>query len=455
MSWAADFWRATPGVITGRFALIFAFAVLAHQEAYGVARDGVLGMCVTAAALVVLLQPRRLIFLLALAAMVVVDVCVRFETSFNHWLFAGLLALGVVVCCVYAVGRGASAGVSAILVETRLSGLLLSSLGALYAVAGFHKLNTDFLQSSESCGILLGAKALYAVGLPTHASLSPVFIAGTLAVELGMPLLLLSARSRPLVAVIGAGFHALCSLAGYPRFSALSLACMAPLIPAREHWFDRTTRPEYWWARATLVAALLVLMLQPQKVSDTGILLVNLSFVCAFGVMGAQSLLPGREQDARIAPAKRGLWLVTPALIVGLGMAPYLGLWTERAFGMYSNVRTEGGRSNHLIMRPWMQLFDYQRQLAVVVHDSGQLVLPRDSRQRALPMLEVHHRLLDRLSSQPASVGFTEQVTVLLEGQTVRLGAPTEGSSRYPLGRQRTLLRFRAIEETGPRACGV
>lgn len=446
-----DVWLAEPGVITGRFSLLFAFGVLAHQEGYGVARDGVLGTSVTLAALVALLQPRRLVVLFVLAAMVLLDVSVRFDSAFNHWLFAGLLSLGVMVWGVH----GLTSGASAQRMESRLSGLLLASLGALYAVAGFHKLNTDFLQSSESCGIVLGAKGLLALGLPTHESHAPVFIGGTLAVELGLPLMLLSPRLRPMVAVVGAGFHAFCSLAGYPRFSALSLACMAPLLPAQEQWFDRATHSALWWTRAAFVAALMLLMLQPQKISNTGFLLVNLTFVSALGVLGAQRLLPRRDGDPRTPLQLRGPWLVTPMLILVLGLAPYVGLGTERAFGMYSNVRTEGGRSNHLIMRPWMQLFDFQRDLAVVVQDAGQRVVPRQSKQRALPMMEIRQRLADPSPWRRDSATLGEEVTVVLEGRTLRLGAPTDRLSQSLPAWQRKLLRFRAIEVTGPRQCGV
>lgn len=446
-----DALRAESGVIGGRFSLIFAFGVLAHQEGYGVALDGVLGTSVTSAALLVLLQPRNLTALLALAALVAADVVVRFDSAFNHWVFAGLLSLGLLIWGAHGLARRDSGDV----METRLSGLLLASLGTLYAVAGFHKLNTDFLWSSESCGIVLGAKGLHALGLPTHASLAPVFIGGTLAVELGLPLLLLSPRFRPLVALIGAGFHAFCSLAGYPRFSSLSLACMAPLLPAEEQRLDRATRAEHLWKRTPIVGALMLLMLQPQAVSDTGFLFVNLFLTCMVGVLGAPRQWLLRDPGRRIAPTAYGPWLIAPALIVAFGVAPYLGLGTERAFGMYSNVRTEGGISNHLIMRPWMQLFDYQRQLATVVQDSGQRVVPRQSKQRALPMQEIRLRISDPSPWRRDSATLAKEVAVLLEGRMLRLGASSDPLSQSLPAWQRKLLRFRAIEATGPRQCGV
>ena len=51
-------------------------------------------------------------------------------------------------------------------------------------------------------------------------------------------------------------------------------------------------------------------------------------------------------------------------LLTGLnGCSPYLGLKTETAFAMYSNLRTEGGQSNHLLVPAGVQLFGFQQDL--------------------------------------------------------------------------------------------
>jgi len=58
--------------------------------------------------------------------------------------------------------------------------------------------------------------------------------------------------------------------------------------------------------------------------------------------------------------------LIVPVLLFANGMMPYLGLKTETSFAMYSNLHTEGGRTNHWLMPASLQLWDYQRDLVRV-----------------------------------------------------------------------------------------
>ena len=45
------------------------------------------------------------------------------------------------------------------------------------------------------------------------------------------------------------------------------------------------------------------------------------------------------------------------------GLSPYLGLKTESTFTMFSNLRTEGGYWNHLVVPASVRVFGYQDQL--------------------------------------------------------------------------------------------
>ena len=58
--------------------------------------------------------------------------------------------------------------------------------------------------------------------------------------------------------------------------------------------------------------------------------------------------------------------LIIPALLFANGLMPYLGLKTETSFAMYSNLRTEGGYSNHWLLPASLQIWDYQRDLVKI-----------------------------------------------------------------------------------------
>jgi hypothetical protein len=52
------------------------------------------------------------------------------------------------------------------------------------------------------------------------------------------------------------------------------------------------------------------------------------------------------------------------------GAAPYLGLKTESSLAMYSNLRTEGDATNHLLIRRTLRWWDYQQKLVRIVRSS-------------------------------------------------------------------------------------
>jgi hypothetical protein len=59
-------------------------------------------------------------------------------------------------------------------------------------------------------------------------------------------------------------------------------------------------------------------------------------------------------------------WLA-PLLLLFNGMNPYLGLKTASAFNMFTNLRTEGGQTNHLFMSQRLKLAHYQDDLVEII----------------------------------------------------------------------------------------
>ena len=64
------------------------------------------------------------------------------------------------------------------------------------------------------------------------------------------------------------------------------------------------------------------------------------------------------------------------------GFGPYLGLRTESSFSMFSNLHTENGVSNHLIVPSRIQITNWQRDLVEIVDsNNAELNKTRDNRQ--------------------------------------------------------------------------
>jgi hypothetical protein len=86
---------------------------------------------------------------------------------------------------------------------------------------------------------------------------------------------------------------------------------------------------------------------------------------------------------------------VVPALVLFNGLCPYLGLKTETAFAMYSNLRTEGGATNHLIFRRPLSLAYYQEDLVRVVESSDAAVQRAATERRPLPYYALRQAVRD------------------------------------------------------------
>ena len=247
--------------------------------------------------------------------------------------------------------------------------VLRAELVLLYFFAVLHKLNWAYFDPSVSC-------AVHTLARLTPASLTPwipeggaaqlLIIFGSLVIETSIPVLLCIRRTRIWGMILGFLFLSFIGL-GYFHFSTGLLALFILFIPtsALDHAFGRAKNGrerQPWrgwtakgWVVRLIVLALVVAMAEVRELSP-GIFrflqLVWLAGTIAFLVflVGAprgwllwRGASPGRLRDARLV-------LIFPLLLFFFGLSPYLGLRTVPAFSMFSNLRTEGGITNHLFM---------------------------------------------------------------------------------------------------------
>jgi len=92
-----------------------------------------------------------------------------------------------------------------------------------------------------------------------------------------------------------------------------------------------------------------------------------------------------RPSERRTTPAWS--WAL-PALVLLNGLNPYLGLRTQLSFSMFSNLRTEGGISNHLFMPRLLSLGHYQEDLVEIVATNDPDVERYREQQLLLPYFE-------------------------------------------------------------------
>ena len=150
------------------------------------------------------------------------------------------------------------------------------------------------------------------------------------------------------------------------------------------------------------------------------------------------------------APALSTPLIVMPLLVFLNGFCPYLGLKTESSFAMFANIRTEGGRNNHLFM-PSVPLAGYQTDIVQIISSTDGELQSLADRRRGLIYVEFR-RMLSKLTSPKFEVRFVrngvEQTLSVASNNAVKAF-----QTRPFL--ERKLLHFRWVQlDDGPQRCG-
>eukprot|EP00928_Gymnodinium_smaydae_P048040 TRINITY_DN32090_c0_g1_i1.p1 TRINITY_DN32090_c0_g1~~TRINITY_DN32090_c0_g1_i1.p1 ORF type:complete len:566 (-),score=83.00 TRINITY_DN32090_c0_g1_i1:50-1747(-) len=265
-------------------------------------------------------------------------------------------------------------------------------LVTLYSVTALHKMNADWSEQAWSCCTLMlgGVLALPPLRwtLPfVDTALAPHSATLT---ELGLPLLLFfpSRRGRRLRAatVLASLFHVfICQMVSpmsvYP-FSMLMAPLYVFVIPDEAvQIYDVVKR---WAWLLVLVFALCCRIWIPLMADDLpageepfeyppygcwapGVVWCLASFAL-LGVAAVFGRSAGCASNAVVLPTFRGRML---SLVVAVfGFCPYIGLRTHPALAMFSNLRTEGGRSNHLFLGDDFDFIGWQRDY-VTIHETN------------------------------------------------------------------------------------
>ena len=241
-------------------------------------------------------------------------------------------------------------------------------LGALYGMTALAKLNDGWTDARGSCVTLIAAAGLHEIGIapPPRIFAALPWVGVAAEVALGAAFLLrstgrlASTRWNFGLAAAGGAFHVLLAaprppLSVYP-FSAL----MAPLFA-----LGLSDGSDLDGGRAGLLLCLGSLVLAEAHKRLVGTAAAQLeyppyvSWDLGLSWCALAFLLVAREACvAPPRPAKRQRPSLAAALLVLVSCLPYVGLRTHPAFVMFSNLRIEGGRSNH-----WFLTSDLLRRI--------------------------------------------------------------------------------------------
>lgn len=312
----------------------------------------------------------------------------------NHLTLELITNVGILLALTGALVRNYRPGGPRLALDSPLArGLLLDSFApfvrinllVLYFFAVVHKLNWDFFNVGISCSsVLMQGFAQRFPFLPQSASAHWAAVWGTLVVEASIPIFLCFRRTRPAAILLGVGFHYFLSVhphAGLYSFSALLFALYTLFVPAdfpgkvlqlAQALFGRAQQRAAFALRAvtfTAAVGLIALATQGHARLWMGFLLWlgwGLLLAVTYVLVLSKNKFRFESRAALFGVWPAAFYLV-PVLVAFNGLSPYLGLKTENSFSMFSNLRTEGGVSNHLFLAHVPQLFDYQHDLVDIV----------------------------------------------------------------------------------------
>ena len=397
--------------------------------------------------------------------------------------------------------------------------VLQASMILVYSLAGFAKLNRDFLNPSVSCvgdmvGDLTSLVRSRAAGVPTlllllagalllagwllrrrfrpavlAAAGAAILAAGAVAIRLlpglardfGIPFVLgmaglvilwelvlgplLARRETQLpVLLFSWSMHATLALIGFVDFGALALTLLLTFVP--REWLDLVRAPTglrllgrplergqlYFLVCLVAGAASASGHRFPAGVAFNVAALVLLYPMLAAALSARRPAWPGVPIRGASTPA----WLYLIPLALDLhGATSYLGLRTAGNFTMFSNLRTEGERSNHLLLgaNPF-KWWHYQEDVVRVIRlDDRQAMIGYNYQPlegNTLPVVEFR-----KLVHWWTEAGRRVSITFEYGGTTYATDDIAQEAAWRSRGRdwEMRLMDFRIIQGAGPNRC--
>lgn len=370
------------------FAVALAMGALIHE--WNSSFPKWVAIPVAVAALVVLLRPSSPVRLVALLAALIVECASRLPNPVNHQALLAILGLAAGLWWVVLRLRAPAIAADPAQLYERIAPFLRVGFITMWIFAAMAKMNSGFMDFATSCAVWILESA---PGVQVPRSLTGVAIVGTIAVELSIPLLLLFHRTRPFAILVAFPFHAMSAISGHSWFSGFAWAFYALFLPpvtlargtamARRGVERLGERLPSWVTDLAVHAgrrplptlAVLVLgwvgaryLVAPvlpgslEQVRHAGAVLMCLAWM---GVTGwilfrlRESWLPAPQRP------KAGLRFTSPILILGIvvlvanALAPYAGVKTRASFTMFSNLQTEPGHWNSLVLPESARVFTW------------------------------------------------------------------------------------------------
>ena len=430
-------------------------------------------------ALVVLVRPFSRAAFLALAAAETLSVLIALPQTNTNRLFQLFIFATVVTTGFYALAQSGFRRLDSAAWLELFQPLLRLQLAIVYGFAAWHKLNLDFFNPQLSCAVVLFEKTPFLHPQAGGSTLRWALIFSTIITEMSLPVLLSLRRTRNFAVGYGVLFHIILGINGFYAFSATMISLLFLFTPdnfcdvALDFWRSSSRSVKAMVIFAALSIAMVVIAL---NVASFGPSLADFRHVHSLKIAvnmvwrkvsywSGYGLLPlyfaplalyawlWHRRPGSFQPAAHSyrpipvIFWVIPALLIFDGINPYLGLKTDTAFAMYSNLRSEGAITNHFIWRHPLALANYQEDLVQVLDSNDRLLQFFAGRGLPVPFFDLRRRISFLVREGTRNIS----VTYIRNGATIHRDAAESDPelSARPSLLERKLLIFRDIGREG------
>lgn len=382
---------------------LLAIAVLFHQTSFAIWQERSVWShhsVPTLVALWLLLRPASVRRFVAFAATQVMAWLIELPAMTNHWFLLALAHLPLLVYVAHRLVRSRRWPSPAEVYDAYGPFLRVVVL-FLYAAATLAKLNTGFFDPAFSCAVQIYGDFRDRVPLlPERGDVAIAAIWGTVLVEGGLVFLLAHPRTRVAGVLLGGAFHGGLGLAGHIPFAGFAFAFYSLFLPPGalqdavsgvrrriDSLVALVRRPVAMPALGIAMLAVLAAVAHDWAFRDRAAgavgLAIDLAFVTyAAGLAGVVVVAARRMAASERRPVPVSLRLASPLWAIPIALAvlnatmPYVGLKTHTSFAMYSNLVTEDGRWNHLVVPRAVQRFGFQDDVVFVERSSAPSLAP-------------------------------------------------------------------------------
>ena len=452
------------------FCVTWASATLFHLAQSRLYTTSLYYALLTTAAILLILRPASMLRLTALLTLQLYEIPFQLPYVSNHWLFTAFVNLTILQAVVYLIVRDKTLRVDKVSLIRLFAPVVRLEVIILYFFVVLHKLNWSFLTADASCAAML-YNAQHLEGLiPIAGPIVKYTIYLTLITETLIPVLLIFRKTRNIGLLVGLLFHGIIGLnyyngfydfsgmifAVYVLFSSFSFTNLVAGFSGRWTKWRATFREGLRQFNTSYLIILFSVFLGGLAAlaylnTHTGdyFRLVWALYSSAFIILFLMALKKQFWQpfSPAFAPPNT-LFLLFPALVFVNGISPYLGLKTESSFSMFSNLRTEGGITNHVFMPISLQLFDFQKDMVEVIFSTDEQLQGTATKHRIIPYFLFKNHVAN---ARP------EQVMYIRNGQqrtfTLATAPPNDELRQRSPFLMRKLLGFRAVSKYEPQPC--